>query len=149
MLLKSDLREIGRLVQHLGNPFQLGMEFKNVAAGTVVRDRVEASKFPFLVYGVSGIAIGNSGNLRNDLVMIKLKNLQTEQPFMNDWASLTAIIGPGSAEPMRLSHPWFLTNNKSIEVSIRNDAGETISLCTLTFHGVKLYGDSIPAQLAA
>lgn len=140
--LIAGIGDIEALGQWYVRPIRMTVEAAG-RAETIFR----VTEWPMAVFGLSAQAVSTTtGALQHDLVLIRLSDSQSENPYMDGFYSISSVIGREPAPRfMRLQKPLLLTENRGLRIEVRNTATESVEV-EIALLGVRIYGNPVAGQ---
>jgi hypothetical protein len=133
-------------IERVGNISFEPLSF-SMSAGQRQIVRRGATSWPFIVLGMTGECRDATGVDASPLVLVRLRDASSEQPYTAHEISLYSLVGPSSRPtPMRLIKPFLLTRERRIEIELNNTSAQSVS-GTITLWGVRHYGDPLSVKL--
>lgn len=145
MISYSDVIKSAGEIEALGNVSYETLSITNLGSGQTAIVKRGATSWPLIVLGLTASCLDSSGGDASPLVLVRLRDAGSEQPFTDGFISVYSLLGPASRpNPMRLIKPFLLTRNRRIEIEAKNTGTVTVTLHVVLF-GIRYFGDPLAA----
>lgn len=146
MIAYGEIIRASGAIEVLGNVSFETVDFNSIAPNGIAIARKGATSWPIIVLGATAQCLDASGNDASPLVLLKIRDAGSEQPYTADYISARSLFGPSDrSNPMRFIKPFLLTRNRRLEFEVKNAASSTVRV-TITLWGIRHYGNPLQAQ---